>query len=129
MASVVDPYTWADLTALPDLDNRVVRGPRVLLEALARRLITPRGGLWYDASYGFDLRTYLHSRDLPAVRYAIETGVEAQVLLDPRVLEANCTVVRLVRDTLECTLTLETTIGPWAGIVKVSDLTVEILDG
>lgn len=30
-----------------------------LIQACCRRLITPRGGLWYDENYGTDLRQFL----------------------------------------------------------------------
>ena len=37
------------------------------LQALARRLQTPRGALFYDTDYGLDLRSYLSDDEEPAV--------------------------------------------------------------
>ncbi len=119
---------WADLTVQPyGLENRTVRGFRVLLEALARRLSTPRGGLFYDPSYGFDVRAFLNSRINDETKYNLVSGVENEVLQDPRVLGG---IVELrtwttgTAGTIELLMEIESTEGPWRGIITADTNTI-----
>lgn len=131
---ITSPSNWADLTVRPyGLENRIVSGPQVLLEALARRLNTPRGGLLYDAGYGFDIRQFINSRLNDETSYLLTTGVEAELTADPRVLSATVEIilgdtvnpnrkdaVRTARDQIDLSVNLETTIGPWRGIIRAT---------
>lgn len=69
---------------------REASGPRCVIENVACRLITPRGSLWYDPAYGFDLRQFLsgHVQDTGQ----IAAGVVEQAEQDERVDQAEASV-------------------------------------
>jgi hypothetical protein len=62
----------------------------VITEALARRLLTPAGSLWYDANYGYDVRELVSSTKTPE---ATAARVEAECRKDERVDSCDCTIV------------------------------------
>lgn len=120
-----------DVLCHPDLDPqlRLVGGFPLLAQDLLNRLSTPRGGLFYDPSYGYDLRALLcralDERDVPTIAALIE----AQCLLDERVASVSVAVTLLrLEHRLRITLTVETDAGPFAMVLAVSDLTVELLE-
>lgn len=117
-----------DLSALPDLSFGLKSGRDNLAEAIARRLITPLGGLFYDPSYGLDLRQYLNEAITDEVRYEIETLVAAECEKDERVLSAEATLIDtdLLR-TLQLVIALETAEGPFRLILAVNAVSVEVL--
>jgi hypothetical protein len=119
---------WADLSTYPyGLENRVVKGIQVLLQALARRLSTPRGGLFYDLSYGFDIRQFLNARINSATKYELIAGVENEVLQDARVLGGIINLKIFERDRIEFDLDVETLNGPWKGIIVANSDGVQLL--
>ncbi len=59
-----------------------------LAQALARRYTTPRGGLFYDPMYGYDLRSLVGSS---ASLAAVQTAAAAEARKDERVND--CSVV------------------------------------
>lgn len=69
---------------------RDVSGPRTVIENIACRLITPRGSLWYDPAYGFDLRQFLNGHVQDAGQ--IVAGVVEQAEQDERVDNAEARV-------------------------------------
>lgn len=125
--SLTNPEAWADLTVYPfGLQNRVVTGLPVLLEALARRLKTPRGGLFYDPGYGFDVRAFLNSRMLEENLYRLTTGVETECEKDPRVLRADVEVTIFDGNLIELEVRLDTEAGPWQGILRADSNDVQL---
>lgn len=134
MTAITDSNLWADLTVYPNgLQNRIVTGLPVLLEALTRRLSTPRGGLFYDSSYGFDICAFLNARIDDETGYLMTSGAENELLQDPRVLAATTEIilgdtanpnrrdaVRTARNEIQLGISLETTLGPWQGILTVT---------
>lgn len=63
-----------------------------LAQAIARRLTTPRGGLFYDPNYGTDLRDFIGSSiTVPTAISLIET----ECLKDERVETAKATITVL----------------------------------
>lgn len=115
-----------DLSGILDLspDLRTVNGREALIEALARRLTTPRGGLWYDPSYGHDVRQYVNAPDpQPGL---IESQVSAECLKDERVLDAEVTVLSLGED-LRISVEITDGRGPFTLTLKVTQVTVEVL--
>jgi hypothetical protein len=80
-----DLYGIDDIT--PDLGE--VSGRLGLLQALATRLIQPRGGVHYDENNGFDTRSLLSSEVKPR---GVEQSITAQLLADERVESASVTV-------------------------------------
>jgi hypothetical protein len=94
-----------------------------VVEAILRRLQTPRGGLWYDRDYGADVRQFLNgSRS----KFAVAAVVEAEALKDERVEEASADVT-FTDTTLEIVLRIVTAAGPFDLTIGVSDLTVALL--
>jgi phage baseplate assembly protein W len=60
-----------------------------LTQALARRLSTPRGGLFYDPAYGLDIRGFIADSVSPADAAA---QIENECRKDERVDDAKCTI-------------------------------------
>jgi hypothetical protein len=73
-------------------DFAVISGSRVVGEAIARRLITPRGTLAYDLDYGLDLRAYLNDDLGPTDLYTLGSLIEAEAEKDERVMAAEATL-------------------------------------
>lgn len=84
----------SDFSAVGDLDPYLTfltgdNLPQALTEALARRFDTPRGGLFYDTSYGLSLSQFLLD--------CIDTGVAEQAIVgealkDERVARCKCVI-------------------------------------
>lgn len=95
MAAVAIDYGW-DLSCTDDLTEEMleVGGNTVLIEALYRRLITPRGRLLDDPNYGFDLRQYLNADiDISARTLGeIASGIEQEFAKDQRVRRSTVSV-------------------------------------
>jgi hypothetical protein len=115
-----------DLAGVDDLtpDLAIVGGRRALIQSIARRLITPRGGLFYDPSYGFDLRQFLSG--VTSAPSAIAAGVVAEAEKDARVEQATA-VVTFTGDTLTVRLSIADGGGPFPLTLSVSKVTVTIL--
>lgn len=98
-------------------------------QALARRLVTPRGALALigdDPRYGYDVRVHLNDED-PNVG-AIEAAVVEQLVLDERVQRATATVTfDSEAGTLQIVATAYTAAGPFRLTLDVSAVTVTLL--
>jgi phage baseplate assembly protein W len=83
-----------DLLCLDGLDGAMVPvdGLPMLGDALARRLMTPRGSLVFHPDYGIDLRAWLSRRLTPAALARLRSEVEDELRQDERVLEVDATV-------------------------------------
>lgn len=84
---------WNKETGQPDLDPNFVpiRGPRVVMEAVCRRLITPRKSM-LDKNCGYDLRKLLQATLTSAAVARIQAEIEAECLKDERIEAADVTV-------------------------------------
>lgn len=113
----------SDISTVPDLDPSysVITGPRVVAEAVARRLITPRGGLFYDLNYGYDVRQFLNAIITPGLASTISSQCEQEALKDERVLGASVVVIQgpgqLSQLTLNVDLKLQS--GPFKFVMTV----------
>jgi len=116
-----------DLTALPELRFQLKDGLANLGEALARRLLTPRGGLFYDLTYGLDLRRYLNEVLDEATEYEMRVLVEQELEKDPRVYRATVEAVAKDLKRIYLNALVETAQGPFRLTVAVSDVSVEVL--
>lgn len=105
---------------------QVVSGRRCLIEAIARRLITPRGALWYDPDYGYDLRQYLSGITVAAGSIAASVAAEAEK--DERVEQASADVT-FSGSVLNVKLAIADAAGPFQFVLRISQVTVEILKG
>ena len=111
-----------------DLDPSLglVSGLRGLGEALARRLVTPRGSLLDDPGYGTDVRSWLNS-SLDARRMQlIASLVREELLADERVADAKVTVA-FAAPRLTITARVRSSEGPFTLILAVSAVTVDLL--
>jgi len=113
---------------------RVVDGRKCLAQAVARRLITERGGLFYDANYGVDTRAWLGKAE--AYR-GVRRKIEDQAYQDERIKAASCdaqfTNAREADsesegDKLSIELDLVDDTGPFSLSLDVSAVTVTLLE-
>lgn len=133
---MTDPATISyglDLSCISDIDPgfRTVSGRRLLAEAIARRLITPRGQLLDDPNYGYDL-TGLLKADISTQDLArISSLVEAECEKDERVVSATATVTLQVPTApssgLFVSVLLQDGSGPFPLVLAVSAVTVQLL--
>lgn len=104
----------------------MVSGRRCLAEAVARRLITPRGRLIGSPNYGFDLTQYLNDDLTPGDLIRIAAGATSEVKNDERVLAATVSIA-LAFGVMTVKVLLEDASGPFTLVLSISDVTVEIL--
>lgn len=94
MATGYGVDTWcADSLVTGRLDS----GPGLVLRAIYRRYITPRGTLRGgddEEVYGFDLSSYVGSTDAEIVLRTLPALMQAEALKDDRVVTAVATVAR-----------------------------------
>jgi hypothetical protein len=120
----------SDWAALDDLDpyGQIVAGKACVAQGLVHRFSTPRGGLFYDLSYGKDLRAYLEESLTPERLAAIPGEVSDEAKKDERVQSATTTVSYNDKtEKLTITLVIITAEGPFTLVLEVSKLTVELL--
>lgn len=81
----------SDISTFPDLDPLLEpqSGRRVLLESIARRMSTPRGGLWWAPSYGSDLGAVLDEAVDPARLRSAANALQQQLTGDERIQSAS----------------------------------------
>lgn len=115
-----------DLAGVDDLSPGlpIVSGRLGLLQAIARRLITPRGSLFYDHDYGYDVRQFL-SGDVRSTA-EIASNVAAEAEKDERVEQASAKVT-LVDRRLVVNLAILDGAGPFSFVLNISQVTVELL--
>lgn len=123
------PYGW-DLSCATDLDPTMteVGGNVILAQACARRLITPRGQLIDDASYGYDLHQFLGA-DLSKPDVAkIQSGITQELLKDERVLAVTTVVVlQPSASVLTVTAVIQGAAGPFTFVLGVGSVSVQLL--
>jgi phage baseplate assembly protein W len=115
-----------DFSGALDLDPRMMQptSERLgLLQALVRRLDTSRGALFYDPSYGSDLKQYLASAVRPQI---VEQVTEAECLKDERVRDCAASAV-LTDGTLTVRVNVTDAEGPFEFTLTVGELTVDLL--
>ena len=102
-------------------------GAESLGQACARRLVTPRGSLLGDQSFGYDVRVHLND-DAPNAS-TISAAIADELVKDERVQSATATVTF---DELGGSLTIVATVftaaGPFRLTLAVSAVTVDLLD-
>jgi len=116
----------SDISGLGDLSPALEEadGRRALIESIGRRLSTPRGALFYDQSYGYDLRQYL-SGIYPGSG-PIASGVLEQVEADERVLTADADV-SMVGEALSIGVRIVDGGGPFDLTLTIDKVTSSIL--
>jgi hypothetical protein len=83
-----------DISTFPDLDGNftLISGPRVVGEAIARRLSTRRGALVAAPGYGVDLRDWMNESIRLGSIDQLNRTVENECLQDERVFDAQASI-------------------------------------
>jgi hypothetical protein len=116
------------VTDLPGPYFRVASGLRNIGNALARRLTTERGGLFYAPNYGLDVRQYLNAGMTPQQLSQVQGDIAAEVGKDARIDNPTVTVVQnLPAARMDITIACELAEGPFEFVLGVTSLTVELL--
>jgi len=106
----------------------LVAGRDNLGRAYYRRLNTPAGGLFYDATYGYDVKDLLNADLTTADISQAKAAIKAQLMLDERTQSVD--VVLTFNKTLK-TLTIaikaETNDGPFSLILRATSVTLAVL--
>lgn len=119
-----------DLSCLTDLTSTMstTSGRRLVGEAIARRLQTPRGRLLKHPNYGFDLAGAINDDLAQADIAAIGSSVEAECLKDERVIAASV-VSTFVGGVLTVAITLTDADGPFVLVFAASSASVTLVSG
>lgn len=105
-------------------------GIKNLIEAILWRLQTPRGSLFYDTSYGEDVREYLQSELTPATLQEMQGLIKAQCQADDRVANADVKVSTIpgqFKLMIEIKILTELA-DSFSLVISVDKLTVELLN-
>lgn len=86
-----------------EIDPQSYKG---IAEAVIRRLITPRGALLDDQSYGTDVRAFLNRAATAEQLQSYGVLVRNEARKDDRVLECDVAIAQPRLDTLKLTLTI-----------------------
>lgn len=115
--------------------GRLVTGPRLVAEAIYRRLTTPRGRLRGgkdEQSYGMDLTDLIGQATSRARVAAMGGQIALEVEKDARILSADVSVVATdIGPGVELTVTVRATLregGSFVLVLAVSEATVALLD-
>ncbi len=119
----------SDLSCVIDCtpDMAEVSGRTCLAQAVARRYVTPRGGLIDDANYGFDLRQYINDDMSLADIARVQAGAEAEALKDERVEACKVTIAVSAEGLMVVSVVLTDSVGPFTLVLSISEVTVQIL--
>lgn len=120
----------SDISTSPVLDGtmRPISGPRVVLEACARRLTTPRGSLWAHLDYGLDLRSWLNESFTVAAQAEMAAAITAELEKDERVLEVSASSSLDSRTgVLTVRIGVAMAEGPFRLVLAVSRATVDLV--
>ncbi len=126
------PLFGSDFAGWEDLDQRltVLEGESdeltAVAQSLARRLSTPRGGLFYDPNYGYDLRSLVGDTMEPS---NAAMAIEAECRKDERVKKVKAEIT-VVGDSWTIAITGTAKNGEaFALTLGVSQVTITLLKG
>lgn len=86
--------------------GRLVTGTLLVAQALYRRLITPRGSLLYDLSYGLDLSEFVGEVGPELAAAALPGMIRNELTKDDRVSDVDATIT-VSTEGAETTLVIE----------------------
>lgn len=117
-----------DFAGVNDIDANwtyQTNGSTVVQEAIARRLICSIGGLFYDKTYGYDVRSALadiHDPDLLA------RSIDAEAKKDERVASSLTTILINEDGSMHASVSITPATGtPFAFTLKIGDSTIALL--
>ncbi len=120
----------SDVSTFPDLDPSfsTLTGPRVVAEAIARRLSTPRGSLPFYPDYGIDIRSWVNETITRGKLAQFRRDLEAECVKDERVLTADASLAFNVKtNDMQIAITITTADGPFSLVLGVTAVTVALL--
>jgi hypothetical protein len=117
-----------DLFCIQDLDPGMIEvdGRVCLAQAIARRLMTPRGGLIDDTNYGYDLTAFINDDITASAIGRMQGQIVAECMKDQRVVGASASVIYTAQQ-LIVTISITDGVGPFPLVLAVSAVTVQIL--
>lgn len=92
---------WCQFDVTPGWDTLAADDPKIVTNAVLRRLITERGSLLDDPDYGLDLRKRWHQAMSRQKREALALEIVAEARKDDRVERAIVNVEKLVGSDLQ----------------------------
>ena len=113
--------------------GRLLTGKAVVIEALFRRLITPRGSLYYDLTFGFDVSGLVGAVGYRRSAAVLGGMVENELAKDDRVINVRCeaTLSTLDDGTLQLLLDVDATLvetgEDLSFTASVTDVSTELL--
>lgn len=119
-----------DIKCTDDLDPYLstLNGPLNVAWALAWRMRTPRGGLFYALDYGKSLAIFCHGEIDRSTLQSCRTGLESEARKDPRVKSASAKVTwNPATRTLRTQIEGRSSAGPWSLVASVSAASVDLL--
>lgn len=125
-----DLSTFAGPDGTPDIDPlfRPITGPRVVLEAVARRLMTPRGTMPGAPNYGFDLMGLLGKKMTRVEIERAKRDIEAEANRDERVESAKVVeFVETSKNKFRLRLSVTLAEGPFTLVLSITDVSVQLL--
>jgi len=110
--------------------GRMARGIAVVAQRVYHRLITPRGALLNAGDFGFDIAGQVGKIHSPDYATVLESKIVQEVTKDDAVDVASCMVsvdVSSLSRVALATVTCITSSGPFTLVLRVDDVTVELL--
>ena len=107
--------------------GRYVSGSQALMQAVYRRLTTPRGSVPRAPNYGLDLRSFMSIELTRAAMAAIPAQIEQEVLKDERIESVKVVIAAHDARSLTLTVTCSGALGPFRLTLVVSAVTVALL--
>ena len=129
-ASDADRLLGLDVSTFPDLDATfaLISGAKVVAEAVARRITTPRGSLRGQPDYGIDVRDYLNEGLTPARVFALKAAIQAEAEADPRVASVDVDVTHDPKaGSLRVSVAGVSSLGPFELVLAITAVSVEVL--
>lgn len=116
------------VTGLPEHDDALATGARVIAEAVARRWVLVPGTLWEDEGAGADLLGFQGTGLTPEAVAALEARLRQEALAEGGVLAADVTVeLDAARRLLAARGALETVEGPYELVLPLTPDTAAAL--
>lgn len=119
-----------DVRVFPDVDPTLAltSSKSIIVDALARRLLTPSGSLPFHPDYGLDLRQWLNEGMTQDKIFQIKASVQSELLKDERVASVNALVTfDFATSTLTLQVEVESAVGPFKFTLGVSAVTIDLL--
>ncbi|MDV6376362.1 hypothetical protein [Deinococcus arenicola] len=96
--------------------GQLVTGGENLIQALTRRIQTPRGSLFYDPGYGSTLHEWL-GEGIQDDGLEVAVTLEIDLEEDPRVRSASVTVEQVTLRSIRLVAAVDTAAGPFELVV------------